>query len=104
MREQKGRIARYRLVKGLHSFKEILSLASGVNESVVDEFFCSEVEIISGQVFGRSLLDGCFIFRRKFGLKLIGYSCGNLALDGKDIGQVAVVFLGPDMGVVAGIN
>jgi hypothetical protein len=90
------------LVKELHRFKVTFSLASGV--AFVDEFFCSQVEIIGSQVFGRPLHDSRFVFRRELGLKLVGNFLGNLALDGEDIGQIAVIFFHPDMRVIAGID
>ena len=38
-----------------------------------------------------------FLVRRKLGLQLIGDGFGDLALDGKDIGQIAIVGLRPQM-------
>src|SRR4029434_849515 len=104
MSEKKCRVARYRLVKNLHGFKEIFSLARGGNVAVVDEIFCSKVEIVGTQVRRGPLAD-CTLFRwRQLGLKLIGDFLGNLTLDGEDVGQLAVIFLDPNMRVIAGID
>ena len=100
--EEKCRVARYRLVEELHSLKEILSLGIGVN--AVDEFFCSEIEIVGSEVRSGALVDRSLFLWRKFRLKLVGDFFGNFALDGEDISQVAVLFFSPDMCVIAGIN
>ena len=46
MSQEKCRVAREGLVKKLHRFKEIISQARGVNLAVVDEFFCSQEEVV----------------------------------------------------------
>src|SRR4029453_1426195 len=104
MSEEKGRFAPYSLVKKLHCFKIIFSSAREVNEAVVDEFFCSQVEIVGNEIRSWALTDYTLFLWRQFGLKLVGDFFGNLTLDGEDIGQVAVIFLDPNMGVVAGID
>ena len=76
----------------------------GVNVAVVDEFFCSQVEIVGSQVGGGAFVDCTLFLWRKLGLKLVSNCLGNLALDGEDIGQVPVIFFGPDMRVIAGID
>ncbi len=52
----------------------------------------------------RRLFDGNHFVGGEFCLKLIGYHLGNLALDGKNIREVAVIGLTPEMRVVAGID
>src|SRR4029453_8896308 len=104
MSEEKGRVAPYSLVKKLHCFKIIFSSAREVNEAVVDEFFCSQVEIVGNEIRSGALTDYTLFLWRQFGLKLVGDFFGNLALDGENIGQVAIIFFGPDMRVIAGIN
>ena len=104
MSEEKCRVARYRLIKKLHRFKKIISLARGVNAAVIEEFFCSQEEIVGSEVRRRALVDCTLFLWRKFGLKLIRNFLGNLALDGEHIGQIAIVFLRPHMRVVAGID
>ena len=101
--EEKGGVARYSLVKELHCFKRIFSPPIRANVTV-DELFCSKVKIISSQVRGRALADRTLFRGRELGLKLVGYFLGNLALNRKDIGQVAVIFFGPHMRVIAGID
>src|SRR4030095_13172533 len=104
MSEEKGRVAREGLVKELHRFKEILSLTREVNVAVVDEFFCSQVEIVGNQVRRGPLVHRTLFRWREFGLKLIGDFLGNLALDAEAVGHLAVIFLDPNMRVVAGID
>src|SRR5437016_8543984 len=101
MSEEKARVARYRLVEKLHRFKVIFFLVRSAN--LVDKFFCSQVEIIGSQVRCRPLRYGRYLFRRQLRLTLFGDFFSNLALDGKDISQLAVLFLDPDMRVIAGI-
>ena len=57
------------------------------------------VEIEGGQVGGGRLFDRRFLVRRELGLQLIGDGFGNLALDGKHIGQITIVGLCPQMRV-----
>ena len=45
-----------------------------------------------------------FLVRRELSLQLIGNRLGDLALDGEDIGQIAIVGLCPEMRVGAGID
>src|SRR6266498_123895 len=94
--EEKGRVARYRLVEELHRFKIIFPLVRRVIVAFVDEFFCSQVKIVGSEVRGRALAYCSLFLWRKFDLKLVGDFFSNLALDGKDIGQVAVILLSPD--------
>ena len=101
--KEKGRVARHRLVKELHGIKSVLSPAQR-GEVSVDEFFGSEVKVVSSQVRSRTLADRTFFRWRELGLKLVGDFLGNLALNGEDIGQVAVIFFGPYMRVIAGID
>src|SRR6266446_336982 len=82
--EEKGRVARDRLVEELHRFKIIFPLARRVNVAFVDEFFCSEVKVISSQVRRGALVDRVLFRWRKLCLKLIGDFLSNLALDDKD--------------------
>src|SRR5437870_4107405 len=94
--EEKGRVARYCLVEELHRFKIIFPLVRRVIVAFVDEFFSSQVEIVGSEVRSGALVDRTLFLWRKFGLKLVGDCLRNLALDGKDISQVAVIFFGPD--------
>ena len=105
MSEKKCRVARYRLVQQLHGLKSILFLSSNrVNILAVEEFFCLQVEIVGNQVRGRSLGDCTLFLWRQLGLKLIGDFLRNLALDGKDIGEIAIISLRPQMCVIARID
>jgi hypothetical protein len=50
------------------------------------------------------LLDRTFLGGREFRLQLVGDAFGNVALDGEDVGQIAIVGLRPEVHVVAGVD
>jgi hypothetical protein len=50
------------------------------------------------------LFDGFLFVRRKLGLQLVGNGLGDLALNGEDIGQIAIVGLGPEMRIIASVD
>ena len=83
-----------------HGLEEILppGRAAGFG---IDQCCRANVKIEGREIISRSLLDRGLFRWRKFGLKLIGDFLGNLALDGKDIGQITVILFGPDMCVIA---
>src|SRR5712692_9858046 len=102
--KEEGRVARYRLLKELDGCEIILSCPRYVNTTIIDELLCAKIKIIGSEIFCRSLLDGRFLCRGELGLKLVGDFLRFLALDGEDVRKVAVIFLGPDMRVIAGID
>ena|SRR2546421_9832287 len=63
-----------------------------------------EVQVVGNHVSCRLLVHGRFFFRRESGLKLIGNSFGDLALDRENVGKVPVVGLRPKVRVGAGID
>src|SRR6266496_3178991 len=103
MSEEKVRVRARAWSRNCTALKSFSSPARRVSD-VVDEFFCSEVEIVGSEIRCRPLCHGRFLFWRQPGLKLVGDFFGNLALNAEDIGQVAVIFLGPNMRVIAGID
>src|SRR5438128_8742994 len=102
MSEEKRRVAREGLVKKLHRFKEIFFQARGVNVAVVEEFFCSQEEIIGSEVRGGALADRTLFLWRELGLKLVGDFLGNLALNRENIGEIAIIGLRPKLRVGTG--
>src|SRR5437868_12043441 len=100
MSQEKCRVAREGLVKKLHRFKKIISQARGVNLAVVDEFFCSQEEVVGSQVRGGTLADRTLFLLRELGLKLVGDGFGHLTLNREDVGQSSVVGIGPQMGII----
>jgi hypothetical protein len=50
------------------------------------------------------LLDRILLRGRELRLQLVGDGFGDLALNGEDIGQIAIVSLRPEMSVVAGVD
>src|ERR1700704_3862166 len=63
-----------------------------------------EVRVVRNHVSCRLLLHGSFLFRREFGLKLIGNGFGDLTLDRENVGEIPVVGLRPKVRVGAGID
>src|SRR2546421_7769173 len=56
-------------------------------------------QVSSGRLFDRFLL-----VRRKLRLQLVGNGLGDLALNGEDIGKIAIVGLGPEMRIIASVD
>ena len=59
---------------------------------------------VGNQIGGRSFRNHRFFRRRKLGAELIGDSLRDFALDGKDVGKVAIVMLSPKMRIVARVD
>ena len=64
----------------------------------------SAIEVEGGQVGSRRFFNRRFLVRRKPGLQLIGDGFGNLALNRKHIGQIAIISLCPKMRVGSRID
>src|SRR5438128_8636458 len=75
-----------------------------VIEGWVDQSHRADIKVIGEKVFGRWLFKGCLFAGREFGVKLLCDSLSNLALDRKNIGQIAFIALSPDVGVSPGID
>src|SRR6185369_2859679 len=54
-------------------------------------------EVVGLRIAGPALLDRLFFFRQKLELERTNDRLGNLVLDLEDVGELAVVALGPDM-------
>ncbi len=63
-----------------------------------------EIKKIGLRIISRLDDDARLFFGRQFRLQLIGDGSGDVALNGEDIGEIAIVSLRPDMRVGAGIN
>src|SRR4029453_11701780 len=88
------RVARNGTLQKLNSLAEISFHGAGGSWNQ-NERFRPAIEIKSDDVRGRALLDRALLGGREPSLQLVGNSFGNLTLDGKDIGQIAVVGLRP---------
>src|SRR4029077_14143815 len=102
--KEEGRVACYRLLKEWDGCEIILSRPRYVNATIIDELLCAKIKIIGGEVLCRSLLDRCFLLWRELGLELIGDHLRNLALNCKNIGQVAIVDFRPFMSICARVD
>ena len=59
-----------------------------------------QIEVVGLDAVGAAPLDGLLLFRQQLELQGLDDGLADLVLQGEDVGQVAVVALGPD--VVAG--
>ena len=75
--------------------------ANGGKGGSEDKRLGAAVEIKGGDIGGWRLVNCRLLVRRKFGLQLIGDDFGNLALDGKYVGPIAIVSLRPKVRVTA---
>src|SRR4029453_10534544 len=64
----------------------------------------ARIEIESDEIAGRPPLNRQFLSSRDFGAKLLSDFLRNLALDRKQIVQITIVLLGPDVRVRARVN
>ena len=95
---EKCRVTLNCLVKKLNRLPQVL-LKSRAETCREEKSLGPGVKVEGGQVGGGRFFDRRFLVRRKLGLQLIGDGFGNLALDGKDIGQIAIISLRPEMRV-----
>ena len=63
---------------------------------VTNEFLRTGIEIVGKNVAGGTLFDGRFFAWQQLGLQLVGNGFGDFALNGKNIGQIAIVGLRRD--------
>jgi len=81
-----------------------ISSADGAEACAQVEILGATIKIECGHIRRRLLLNRGFFARRKLGLQLIRNCLGDFTLDGEDVGQVAVVRLGPEMCVISRID
>ena len=62
------------------------------------------IKVEGYQVDGWGLFDRRFLTGRKFGLECLGDGFGDLALNRKDVRQITVVSVRPDVCIVTGID
>src|SRR5438093_1704695 len=67
----------------------------------VQELPPPEIEGISLNVLGRSLLNNPFLFGQQLDLQLLDNGPGYLILDGKDVREVTIVAVSPDVPTIA---
>src|ERR1700724_4439276 len=96
------RIACERFVKQGYRLKESF-FSTGIRGQL-GQLLGLSIKPLSNRVGGGRLCDSCFLARRHPGLKLIGNRLSNLALNGKDVGQIAIVGLRPKMRISASVN
>ena len=97
--QRKFRIAFRRLIEQSHRAQQ---RRSGILrfEIRIDNFLGLEIEIEGDQIACRPLLNIRFFLRRKFGAKLRHDGLCDVALNLKQIGNVAVVGVGPDLRII----
>ena len=100
---EKGRVSPHGLIQKLNRPLQVLQIIS-IETGCEEQSLGPDVEIEGGQVGGGRFFDRRFLVRRKPGLQLLGNGFGDLALNGKDIGQIPIVGLRPQMRVGAGID
>lgn len=72
--------------------------------SSVGELAAPEIIGIGLDIGGRLIGDRLLLFRQQTHLQLADDRMGDLVLDGEDVGQVAVVTLGPEMVAIGGVD
>src|SRR5947208_12937450 len=76
----------------------------GIERNRRGERLRADVKAIGNQIFCRALVDGGFFFRRNSGLKLRDNSLNDVALNRKDISQIAFVAFFPCKNATTGIG
>src|SRR5437667_7721657 len=102
IRIEKRWIARHSLVQQIDYPQEIRHPAAKCcpRKNVIGE----RVEIESHEIAGRPALNGRFLSGRNFGVKLLSDFLRNLALDRKQVVQIAIVLFRPDVSVRARVD
>jgi hypothetical protein len=87
-------------------FEKRLSLQRGVVKHfpLAGVIVCLNEEQIGVRILGWPVIETRFFIRRKFRLKSGGNFLREIGLDGKDVGQIAVVIFRPNVLVVVGID
>src|SRR5437867_8299477 len=102
IRIEKRWIARYGLVQQIDCLTEMRHpAAKGCPRKHMTG---ARIEIESDEIAGRPALNRQFLSSRDFSAKLLSDFLRNLALDGKQVVQIAIVLLGPDVRVRAGVD
>src|SRR5438876_8849128 len=102
IRLEKRWIARHGLVQQIDCLTEIRHpVAKGCPRKHMTG---ARIEIESDEIAGRPALNRQSLSSRDFGAKPLSNFLRNLALDRKQIVQIAIVLLGPDVSVGAGVD
>ena len=101
--KQKFRVAGHCLVQQFGSFEQALSSARIERRSIIEELG-PDIKIMRDQIAGRPFIQRCLLWRRQFRLQLPGNPFRNLALNGEDIGQIAIVGISPKVRICARID
>ena len=96
---EKRWVARHRLVQEIDCLQRILP-PPGNSPNIVG----ARIELESDEIVGGLFLNGQSLGRCDFGVQAFGDFLRDLALDRKQIIQIAVVLLGPDVGISARVD
>src|SRR5205809_5737179 len=97
IRIEKRWITRHSLVQQVDYLHQILYLAA--KRCPQKNIIGSGIKIKSNEIAGRPALNGRFLSGRDFGVKLLSDFLRNLALDRKQVVQIAIVLFRPDESV-----
>ena len=103
IRLEKRWIARHSLVQQIDCLQQIRSPVA-TERRRQKEILATRVKIERDEVGGWLALNGQFLSSCDFGVQSFGDFLRDLALDGKQVVQIAVVLLGPDVGVGARVD
>src|SRR6266487_2508471 len=103
IRLEKGWIACHRLVQQIDCLQPS-RFRVATERRRQKEILAACVKIERDEVGGWLALNGQFLSSRDFGVQSFGDSLRDLALDGKEIVQIAIVLLSPDVGVCARVD
>src|SRR5438067_741955 len=95
IRIQKRRVARDSPVQQNDSLSKIQYLAPSLQKNIIG----ARIQIKSNEIPGRFALNGHFLSRCNFGMKLVSDFLRDLALDCEHVVQIAVVLFDPDVGI-----
>src|ERR1043166_5358955 len=99
IRNEKRGIARHSLVQQIDGLPEIHRTVAARKHMTG-----ARIEIESDEIAGRPPLNRQSLSGRYFGAKPLSYLLRSLALDRKQVVQIAIVLLGPDVRVRAGVD
>src|SRR5437016_2352197 len=102
IRIEKRWITRHSLVQQVDYLHQIRYLAA--KRCPQKNIIGSGIKIKSNEIAGRPALNGRFLSGRDFGVKLLSDFLRNLALDRKQVVQIAIVLFRPDVRVGARVD
>src|SRR6266446_2762579 len=101
--KKKSGIARGRLLEEPFGFPQVLD-EIGIIDHAIDDRARFDIRFVSLDVLRRTNLNRCFFLRSKTRLELGHNLLCDLALDRKDIRELPVVMLRPNLGIGRGIE